>query len=64
VNNNAIGLHAFGPGSRIEVGESTLTDNTTPLQFTGGGVIFSYGNNRTSGNGSVAVFTAPNLTAN
>jgi hypothetical protein len=64
VNNNAIGLHAFGPGSRIEVGESTLTDNTTPLQFTGGGVIFSYGNNRTSGNGSAAVFTAPNLQEN
>ena len=64
VNNNPVGLHSFGPGSRIELGESTLTDNPTPLQFTGGGVIFSYGNNRTSGNGAAAVFTAPNLSPN
>jgi hypothetical protein len=64
VNNNTIGLHSFGPGSRIEVGLSTITDNTTPLQFSGGGVIFSYGNNRTSGNGAAVVFTAPNLTQN
>jgi hypothetical protein len=64
VNNNTTGLHSFGPGSRIEVGLSTITDNTTPLQFTSGGVIFSYGNNRTSGNGAAVVFTAPNLTQN
>ena len=64
VNNNTNGLHAFGPGTRIEVGLSTITDNTTPLVFSGGGIIQSYGNNRTSGNGSAVVFTAPNLTQN
>jgi hypothetical protein len=64
VNNNTNGLHSFGPGSKIEVGLTTLTDNTTPLVFTGGGTIQSYGNNRTSGNGSTPVFTAPNLTQN
>ena len=62
VNGNGIGLHSFGPGSRIEIGSSSLTDNSTPTQVTGGGVIFSYGTNQTSGNATAPVFNAPNLT--
>ena len=60
--NNGTGLTAFGSPASIQVGLSTLTANTTPTSQVSGGIVQSYGNNRTDGNTNPAVFTLPNLT--
>ena len=53
--NNATGIVAFGAGTTIRIGDSTVTGNVTGLQIFNSGTIASYGNNKVNGNGTEGV---------
>jgi len=58
-HNSGIGILAAGAGARFRVGNTSITGNITGLNFGGGAIVNSYGDNRLDGNGTDGAFTAP-----
>lgn len=58
-NNSGVGIVVNGTAARARVGNSTITGNGTGVSQIGGGIVFTYGNNRNDANTSDGAFQAP-----
>ncbi|UVO52826.1 right-handed parallel beta-helix repeat-containing protein [Sphingomonas sp. SUN039] len=58
-NNSGTGIVVNGAAARARVGNSTITSNGVGVSQTGGGIVFTYGNNRNDANTTDGTFQAP-----
>jgi hypothetical protein len=54
VDNLVQGISSSASGANLEVGASTMGGNGTGMAASGGGLIYTFGNNHMSANGSFA----------
>jgi hypothetical protein len=57
--NTTTGILASGGTARLRVSDTTITGNGTGVNFGGGAIVNTYGNNRLDGNTTDGAFTAP-----